>query len=113
MASLVTPPTLFQSAAATLNSTNAPATRDTQEIYKVAVQNVRQKPKHQNLEQDLVHRITNARTLEELAQIAGTEISRDRSLRAVALRKKVEAGVNTFGQFRELFDLYAQAGKVE
>ena len=113
MASLVTPPTLFQAAAATLNSANAPATRDAQEIYKVAVQNVRRKPKHQNLEQDLVDRITNARTLEELAQIAGTEISRDRSLRAVALWKSVEAAVNTFGRFRDSFDLYGQAGKVE
>lgn len=111
MATLAAAPTVFQSAAAALTPANASVTRDAQEIYRIAIQNVRRMPKHQSLTQNLVDRITNARTIEELAKVAGTEISRDRSLRAAAFWKQVGGIVNTFGQFRTTFDLYAQAGK--
>lgn len=113
MASALSPPTLFQAAATALNPAHSAAARDAQDIYKVAVQNVRQKPKHQKLSQEIVDKITNASTIEELAQTAGTAISRDRFWRAEARWKKAKSVVNTFGRFKDALDQYAQAGKVQ
>ena len=113
MATAVYPPTLFQVAATALNPAYTAAARDAQDIYKIAVQNVRQKPEHQKLSQELVDKITNASTIEELAQTAGTEVSHDRFWRAEASWKRAKSVVNTFGRFKDALDQYAQAGTVQ
>lgn len=113
MATVASAPTLFQSAAAAIHPANAAATRDAQDIYSAAVQNIRQKPEHRNLAQDLVDRITKANTIEELAKIADTEISRDRFWRAAPSWRRVEVAVTAFNGFRGSSDLYAQACKVQ
>jgi hypothetical protein len=114
MATLVTSPTLLQSAAAALNlnPTNSSVSRDAQEVYKIAVQNVRRKPRYRDLKQDSVDQITNAHTIQELAQIAGRDIARDRSVRAKAFWKPVGITLETISRIRSSFDLAAQAGEV-
>lgn len=111
MATAVYPPTLFQVAATALNPAYTAAARDAQDIYKVAVENVRQKPKYQKLSQELVDKITTASTIEELAQTAGNAVSLSRFWTNEARWKRAKPGVTTFLRFKDSLDLYAQAGE--
>jgi hypothetical protein len=74
----ISQPTLFSTVAAALHPSSAASQQNAEDIYRTAVQNVRQGPELRNLPQDMVHGIVSAPTIEELTQTSGAEVSRNK-----------------------------------
>jgi len=112
MATVTVQQTLFSSAAAAINPSDAAIERDAEDIYRNAVQNVRQKPEHRDLSQNLVDRIANARTIEELTQNSGDEITSNRFWRDSSAWRRLGIAVGGFDRIKDPLDLYAQASEL-